>query len=235
MLRTLLAMAFLILFLPFAALICFPWTFITGSADFMYRFAIGGARFAVRLAGIRVKVEGRERLDPKQIYIFMSNHVSNLDPPIVIPALPGRASVLVKKEIFRIPILGRAMRMAALVPVDRSNREAAIASIERAAEVMRSGIHMAIFPEGTRSPDGRLLPLKKGPFYLALETSLPIVPLTVVGTYDMMPKGRFTIRPGTARVVFHEPIDPKQLGNRDALMSAVAASIASALPQQNPS
>ena len=235
MLRTLLAIAFLILFLPFAALICFPWTFITGSADFMYRFAIGGARFAVRLAGIRVKVEGRERLDPKQIYIFMSNHVSNLDPPIVIPALPGRTSVLVKKEIFRIPILGRAMRMAALVPVDRSNREAAIASIERAAEVMRSGIHMAIFPEGTRSPDGRLLPLKKGPFYLALETSLPIVPVTVVGTYDMMPKGRFTIQPGTARVVFHEPIDPKQLGNRDALMSAVAASIASALPQQIPS
>jgi len=230
-LRTLLAITFLILFLPFAALICFPWTFITGDAGFMYRFSIRGASFAVRLAGIRVEIIGRERLDPRQAYIFMSNHVSNLDPPIVIPALPGRTSVLVKKEVFKVPILGRAMRMASLVPVDRSNREAAIASIGRAAEVMRGGIHMAIFPEGTRSRDGRLLPFKKGPFYLALETGLPVVPVTVAGTYEMMPKGRFKIRPGVARVVFHEPIDPKQIGDRDSLMAAVAASIASALPQ----
>jgi len=197
----------------------------------MYRFSIRGASFAVRLAGIRVEIIGRERLDPRQAYIFMSNHVSNLDPPIVIPALPGRTSVLVKKEVFKVPILGRAMRMASLVPVDRSNREAAIASIGRAAEVMRGGIHMAIFPEGTRSRDGRLLPFKKGPFYLALETGLPVVPVTVAGTYEMMPKGRFKIRPGVARVVFHEPIDPKQIGDRDSLMAAVAASIASALPQ----
>ena len=231
-LRALLAMTFLALFLPFAALICFPWTFISGDAGFMYRFAIRGAAFAVRLAGIRVQVEGNERLDPKQTYIFMSNHVSNLDPPIVIPALPGRASVLVKKEVFKVPILGRAMKMASLVPVDRRNREAAIASIERAAEVMRSGIHMAVFPEGTRSRDGHLLPFKKGPFYLALETGLPIVPVTVIGTYEMMPKGRFSIRPGIARVVFHAPIDPKQIGDRDSLMAAVAASIASAMPQE---
>ncbi|HEV2113058.1 MAG TPA: lysophospholipid acyltransferase family protein [Terriglobales bacterium] len=213
-----------------AALICFPWTFLTGSADFMYRFAIRGASFAVKLAGVRVEVEGRERLDPTQIYIFMSNHVSNIDPPIVIPALPGRASVLVKKEVFRVPILGRAMRMASLVPVDRSNREAAVASIHKAAEVMQTGIHMAVFPEGTRSRDGKLLPLKKGPFYLALETGRPVVPITVLGTYEMMPKGQFTILPGKARVVFHEPIDPKRVQERDALIAAVSASIASALP-----
>lgn len=229
LLRTCFALLFLCFFTPLAALICFPWTLITGSADFMYHFAIGGARFAVRLAGVRVQIEGRERLDPKQAYIFMSNHVSNLDPPVVIPALPGRTSVLVKKEVFRVPILGRAMRMASLVPVDRSNREAAIASIERAAAVMRSGIHMAVFPEGTRSLDGKLLPLKKGPFYLALESGLPIVPITVIGTYEMMPKGRFVIKPGTARVVFHPPIDPKQVPDRDALIAAVTASIASAL------
>jgi 1-acyl-sn-glycerol-3-phosphate acyltransferase len=231
--RTCLALLFLVFFTPFAALICFPWTFITGSADFMYRFAIRGARFAVRLAGVRVEVEGRDRLDPKQTYIFMSNHVSNLDPPIVIPALPGRTSVLVKKEVFKVPILGRAMRMASLVPVDRSNREAAVNSIHRAAEVMGTGIHMAVFPEGTRSRDGMLLPLKKGPFYLAIETGLPIVPITVLGTYAMMPKGRFVIRPGTARVVFHEPIDPKQVQGRDALIAAVSASIASRLPNEN--
>lgn len=232
LLRTCLALLFLVFFVPFAALICFPWTFITGSADFMYHFAISGARYAVRLAGVRVKVEGKERLDPEQTYIFMSNHVSNLDPPVVIPALPGRTSVLVKKEVFKVPILGRAMRMASLVPVDRSNREAAVSSIHKAAEVMGTGIHMAVFPEGTRSPDGKLLPLKKGPFYLALETGLPVVPITVLGTYAMMPKGQLAIKPGTARVVFHQPIDPKRVQDRDALIEAVSASIASSLPTE---
>jgi 1-acyl-sn-glycerol-3-phosphate acyltransferase len=123
--------------------------------------------------------------------------------------------------------------MASLVPVDRSNRDAAVSSIHKAAEVMGTGIHMTVFPEGTRSPDGKLLPLKKGPFYLALETSLPVVPITVVGTYEMMPKGQTAIRPGTVRVVFHQPIDPKRVRDRDALIAAVSASIASVLPAEH--
>lgn len=231
MIRALIAGLFLAIYIPLAALIAFPWTFLTRRADFLYRIGIRGARAAVWLTGVRVKIEGRERLDKSKSYIFMCNHVSNLDPPIVIPALPGRTSILVKKEVFRIPIFGLAMQLASLVPVDRSNREAAIASVGKAAEALKKGLHMAIFPEGTRSPDGRLLPFKKGPFYLALNTGIPIAPITVVGSYALMPKGQVRIRPGVVRVIFHEPIDPKTVGDREQLMQAVRSSIASELPQ----
>jgi 1-acyl-sn-glycerol-3-phosphate acyltransferase len=229
-LRTLAALGFLIVFIPVAGLIGFPWTWISGKVDFMYYFALRGAGIALRIAGIKVEVEGLETLKQQSSYIFMSNHVSNVDPPILVRLLPGRTSVLVKKELFRVPILGQAMRKASLVPVDRSNREAAIASIGRAADVLRAGIHMTIFPEGTRSPDGQLLPFKKGPFHLAMDTGVPIVPVTVLNTSPMMPKGRLRICPGTARVVFHSPIDPKLQPDREALSEAVRASIASALP-----
>jgi 1-acyl-sn-glycerol-3-phosphate acyltransferase len=230
--RTSLALAFMLLFLPVGALIAFPWTLATGKADFLYNFAMKGVQTALRIAGVRATIEGREKLDRSRSYIFMCNHVSNLDAPFVVPALPGRTSILVKKELFRVPIFGWAMRMASLVPVDRSDRESAIASIGRAAEVMKAGLHMTIYPEGTRSVDGRLLPFKKGPFHLAMDSGVPIAPITVVGTQNMMPKGGIRIYPGTARVIFHEPIDSSRFQDRDELMEAVRASIASSLPAE---
>ena len=231
MLRALAALAFWALFVPPAALITFPWTFLTGNADFLYRTAMWLAWTGVRLTGVRVEVEGRDRFDPALTYIYMCNHTSNLDPPIVVPLIPRRSSVLVKQELFRVPILGRAMRLGDLVPVDRANREAAIASVERAAVVLGKGLNMTVFPEGTRSFDGKLLPFKKGPFHLAMETGVPVLPMTIVGTHELWPKGHFGVTKGVARVVFHEPIDPRQFADRERLMDAVRARIESALPE----
>jgi 1-acyl-sn-glycerol-3-phosphate acyltransferase len=207
-----------------------PRTLITGRVDWLYWTAMKVALSGIRLAGIRIAVEGREQFDPAGTYIYMCNHVSNLDPPIVVPLIPRRTSVLVKKELFRVPILSRAMLLGSFVPVDRKNREAAIASVQRATAVLRSGINLTVFPEGTRSRDGRLQPLKKGPFHLAKESGTAIVPMTIHGTETMMPKRGWGIRPGTATVVFHAPIDPKAYATREELMAAVTAAMASALP-----
>jgi len=231
-LRTAFVLLFLVFYLPLAALVAFPWSFITGSVEFLYACGMFGARAAVRLAGVRVKREGLEHIDPQATYIFMCNHVSNLDPPVVVPALPRRTSVLVKKELFKIPILGRAMRMGSLVPVDRSNREAAIQSLRAAHEVMRAGINMTVFPEGTRSRDGKLLPFKKGPFYLAMESGVPVVPMTILNSYELMPKGQNYVLPGEVRVLFHSPLDPKAFEDKDQLLEAVRNAIAGALPEE---
>ena len=231
MIRSLLVLLFWVITVPLGALIAFPWTLITGRPEFLFNVGIALLRGGMRVAGMRVRLVGLEKLQPDKTYIFMSNHASNLDPPILMPAIPGRTSVLVKKELFRVPILGRAMLMVSLVPVDRSDREAAFARLRAAGDPPRSGIHLTTFPEGTRSPDGRLLPLKKGPFYVATETGVPIVPVTLLGTFEAMPKGRLAIRPGEVTIVFHEPIDPVAFQNREDLIKAVRASIESALPE----
>src|SRR5436309_1717340 len=231
-LRTALAGMFLLLFVPPGALVLFPWTFIHGKIDLIYATTMWIPRTAVRLTGTRIQVRGLEQIDPKRTYIFVSNHVSNLDPPVLITHIPRRTSVLVKKELWEIPILGRAFTIGEFVPVDRRNRESAIDSIRRAGEVMRHGINMMVYPEGTRSPDGRLLPFKKGPFHLAMETGFPIVPVTMLGTFEMMPKGKWAAKGGTATVVFHPPIDPKAFSSREELTQAVAAAIKSALPPE---
>lgn len=229
MIRTLLMLTFWTLALPVAALIGFPWTFLTGNISLLYRMSMWGAWTGVRLAGVRVQTVGLERIDPARTYIFMSNHVSNLDPPILLPLIPRRTSVMAKKELFSYPLLGRTMRIGSLVPVDRSNREAGVAAVRAASEVIRQRINMTIYVEGKRSFDGCLLPFKKGPFYLATECSVPVVPVTILGTHEVMPKGRFAIRPGTVRVIFHPPIEPGGFGSRENLMAKVRETIESAL------
>jgi 1-acyl-sn-glycerol-3-phosphate acyltransferase len=230
--RTLAAALFLIVIVPIAALIVFPWTLLTRKVGFLYFVGMGLAHLAVRIAGTKIKMVGLEMLDPAGTYIFMSNHVSNLDPPALVPMIPRRTSVLAKKELWKIPILSKALDLAEIVPVERSNRDAAIDSIRRAGEVMRHGINMTIYPEGTRSRDGRLLPFKKGPFHLAAETGFPVVPITILGTYELLPKGSWVAKPGTATLVFHDPVDPAKFASREELMEAVRHAINSALPEE---
>ena len=228
--RSLLTLLWWMVATPLTALWGFPWTLITGKIDAMYWTALWVARVGVRIAGIRWTLLGLEQLPMTSNYIFMSNHVSNIDPPLLVPLLPRRVTVMVKKELFKVPILGPAMRMADFIPIDRSNREAAIGSVREAANVVRKGLDLLVFPEGTRSRDGRLLPFKKGSFYLAMDTGVPIVPVTILGTEGLLPKGSVLARPGKVSIVFHAPIDPKEFTERDELMEAVRASVKSALP-----
>ena len=232
MIRTL----FMLAFWGLSTLIVGPpgllFALLTGNVMPLYWVATKLAILGVRLAGVKIEVRGRDHLQPGRNYIFMSNHASNLDPPVLIPVVPGRCSVLVKKELFRIPILGAGMRVADLVPVDRSDREAAIESVKAAVRVLQQKLHMIIFPEGTRSIYGRLLPFKKGPFHLAIESGVFVVPVTLLGTFECWPKTRFALRPGTATVIFHPPVDPHDFTDRDALMKAVSDDIASVLPAE---
>ncbi|MBZ5630562.1 MAG: 1-acyl-sn-glycerol-3-phosphate acyltransferase [Acidobacteriia bacterium] len=231
--RTILMLGWWALTTPVVAVLTLPYALLTGNSNFLYRLSMWVVLIGLKLGNVRFEIIGRDQLDPAQTYIFMSNHVSNLDPPLLMPQVPNRTSVLVKKELFRTPILGFAMRVAHLVAVDRSNRDAAVASVREAAQVMRSGLNMMIFPEGTRSRDGRLLPFKKGPFYLAIESGFPIVPVTLVGTDEIWPKGKLLMQnhKAKAQLVFHTPIWPNDYDDRDALIAAVRDAIASALPE----
>lgn len=232
MIRTVMMLAFWGVALPVAALLGFPWTFLTRDVSFLYRMAMWGAWTGVRLAGVKIEPVGLEKIDASRTYIFMSNHTSNIDPPILLPLIPRRTSVMAKKELFSYPILGETMKIGSLVPVDRGNRDAGIAAVRAAASVIRQGINMTIYVEGKRSFDGKLLPFKKGPFYLAMECGVPVVPVTIVGTHEIMPKARFGISTGTAKVVFHEPIEPKDFGTRECLMERVRSAINQGLPPE---
>jgi len=213
-------------------LIGFAWTFLTGDIRLLYWIFTRGAWFGIRFAGVRVETVGLDKLDTSRTYVFMSNHASTLDPPIQIPLIPRRTSVMVKKELFKIPILSRAMHLGALVPVDRGNREAGIEAVNAAKAVVQQGINMTIYVEGSRSFDGKLMPFKKGPFYLAMECGVPIVPMTITGTHYAMPKRRFSIKPGPVKVIFHPAIEPKDFGSREELMEKVRVIIESGLPEE---
>ena len=232
MIRTLLMLTFWALSLIPVALFFIPWSFCVGNVNLMYRMFMWGAAAGVRLTGVRTRVIGLDRLDPNRTYVFMSNHVSNIDPAITVPLLPRRTSVLIKRELFNIPIMGKAMRMGSMVPVDRGDRGAGIAAVQAAAEVVRQGVNMTIYVEGHRSYDGKLIPFKKGPFYLAEGCKVPVVPITIVGTHYVMPKTRFAIKPGLVDVIFHDPIEPKDFGTRDELMEKVRRVIESGLPPE---
>ena len=230
MIRTCLMLGFWTIALPLAAAITMPWALLTGNIMPLYHFGMWSAFTGVRLAGVRVKTVGIENLDPAATYIFMSNHVSNIDPPLLLPLIPRRTSVMARHELFNYPILGRLMRIGSLVPVNRGNRDAGIAAIRAAEQVVKQGIHMTIYIEGHRSLDGKLLPFKKGPFYLAEQCQVPVVPVTISGTHYVMPKKRFSIKPGLVTVTFHKPISPADFGTREELMERVRSTINSGLP-----
>jgi 1-acyl-sn-glycerol-3-phosphate acyltransferase len=215
------------------AIIFYSWTLVTGNIMPLYKVAMWIARTGIRLAGIRVEVEGRELVPAGTACIFMANHVSNLDPPVLLPLIPGRTSVFLKRSLMKVPVLGYGMKLADLIPVDRAGHiDSARESIAAARKVLARGVHLTTFVEGSRSHDGRLQPFKKGSFFLAKQSGALCIPVSIYGTEQMMPRGTLRTRRGTAHVVFHAPVNPADFRTREDLLKAVRAAIASGLPER---
>jgi 1-acyl-sn-glycerol-3-phosphate acyltransferase len=209
------------------------YAILTGNTDPVYRVGVAGAKMALWLAGVRLVVEGREKIPQGRAVVYMPNHQSNADPPAALAVLPP-VLVLAKREFFRVPILGRAMRLRGFIPVERKNRERAIAAVEKAVDSMKAGYSFLAYPEGTRSPDGRLQPFKKGVFVMAIKAGAPIVPISISGSSKIMRKGEVRIRPGRIRITVHDPVPTEgcALEDRGRIIESVRASILLGLTEE---
>jgi 1-acyl-sn-glycerol-3-phosphate acyltransferase len=232
MIRTIMVLTFVALALIFVQPLLIFWTLLTGDANFMYWTFIGALRIVLRLAGIRVRVQGLENI-PSGVCVFAANHASNLDPIALVPKIPRRVALLAKKEVFSIPILSKALRQAKLIPVDRGDKEAAAESVDIAVEYMKEGLSFCVFPEGTRSRDGRLLPFKKGTFLMAIRGDAWVVPVSLAGTQRLMRKGDWTIHPGEVVVRYGTPLKATEYAEdqRDQLRQRVQDLVAAGLPE----
>lgn len=220
-----------VLALP-AALILIPFTLLSGNVRPLYFTGCWIARTAIRIAGIRIQIQGQEKIPAGRACIFMANHISYLDAPALMSNLPGRTVVFLKSSLMKIPILGYAFKLAHFIPVGRTGDVAeAQLAVEEAQRVLASGLHITTFVEGMRSPDGRMLPFKKGPFYLAKDSGAPCIPISIFGSEKILPVDSKRIYPGVVHIVFHPPIDPANYATREELSDAVRAAIASGLPE----
>jgi 1-acyl-sn-glycerol-3-phosphate acyltransferase len=226
---------FICIFLPVYALVAGPplllYTLISRNPEPLYWAGVRGVMFFVRAVGGKVRIAGRERI-PAGACLFVANHTSSVDAPAVVGAIPRRVAILLKESLFKWPIAGQAFALAGFIPVNRTERDSAIASVEKATESLRRGQSFLIYPEGTRSPDGRLQTFKKGAVVMAIKAGVPIVPLVCSGAHRVMRKRSLKIYPGEILVEFLDPIDPSKYSfeQRDELNEKVHDAMAAALP-----
>ncbi len=232
-----LRIAIILLLLPLYMLLAGPpillYTLISRNPSLVYWAGVKGIVFFVRLVGVKVRIKGRERI-PLGACLFVANHTSSADAPAVVGAIPRRVAILLKESLFKWPIAGQAFTLAGFIPVKRSERESAIASVEKATESLRSGQSFLIYPEGTRSPDGRLQAFKKGAVVMAIKAGVPIVPMACSGAHKVMRKRSLRIYPGEILVEFLEPIDASKSSfeDRDLLNDRVHDAMAAGLPPE---
>jgi 1-acyl-sn-glycerol-3-phosphate acyltransferase len=233
MIRTLFAVTVLALYAVVIGLPLLLLAWITRRIGPFYPATVVGLRMALAIAGVRIRLDSEENI-PAGACLFMANHTSAVDPVTVFVTIPRRIGFMAKKEIFRMPLIGWAMKLAGFIPVDRSSREAAAASADVAVEQLRAGASMVIYPEGTRSPDARLLPFKRGGFLMAIRGGRPVVPMTITGAERVLPKGEMWIRPGEIRLRFHPAIDVSGYceSDREALLKRVREVIAGGLREE---
>ncbi len=203
-----------------AVIVC---SFFSRTGDGPHLLARFWANAILWVARLKVTVTGVEKLDPERSYIYMANHQSNADIPLLLGRLPVQFRWLAKAELFKIPIFGRAMRGVGYISINRSNRQSASASLDRAARTIRDGASVLIFPEGTRSLDGRIRPFKKGGFILSVDSGVPIVPIVIKGTYHVIAKGHLMIRPAPVTMQILDPVETTGYTrkSKDALLERI--------------
>ena len=206
---------------------------VFGWTGLLYIFGHGGVYLGLWLCGIRFKVADADNLPLDRAAVYCSNHESNVDPPILFTALHPRMHILYKHEIDQIPVLARAFRMGGFIPIDRRNKESAMRSIEKGAKSIRDGSSFLIFPEGTRSRTGQMLPFKKGGFVMAIKAGAPIVPIAISGGRDAMQRGSSIIKPIRISIRVGQPVETAgvSLDDRDLLIETVRARIQELLAQ----
>lgn len=227
--RTVIAYAFFFPWTLFIMITGLPLSFI--SPNLLHNYGRFWARVCLFIAGARLEIEGQENIPAEGAHIFMPNHQSTFDILVLFAGLPDQFRWLAKQELFRIPLFGLCMRQCGYIPIDRSDRKKAVASMNKAAQRIHDGTSVVVFPEGTRSADGRLLPFKKGGFILAMQAKVPIIPVAIDGSCRVQRKHTRTVHPGTIRVTIFPPIPTKDLvaSDRDALMEMVRHPISRAL------
>lgn len=190
----------------------------------------------VHAAGLTVEISGAEKLSPDQRYIFICNHTSYLDIPCLLSVIPQPLRFLAKKSLFQVPVFGWGLKAAGFIPIDRKNRKTAVRSFDLAAERIRKGNSILVFPEEGRASTDTMKPFKRGAFLLALRSNLPIVPLCLEGTYQALPVGRFKIRPTHVHVTVSDPIETSELSIRqkDELIDSTRKIIETMLGQRAP-
>ena len=198
-------------------------SFFTRTGNPVHIIARIWARGILFASRIKVTVKGLANIDPGQSYVYMSNHQSNFDIPVLLAHLPVQFRWLAKAELFKIPIFGRAMRGAGYVKIDRFNQESAFESIKEAGSRMKNGVSVMIFPEGTRSRDGTIRPFKKGGFIMAVDSGVPIVPVILQGTWSIMEKSSLKINTGKVILNIAAPINTTGFtrDNKDDLINSV--------------